>query len=169
MAQLTLAETVVRGNKPEAIKFVTDYGYRASNNDRDLILTINQILLKHGESAADDLLKIHPDREEILATMVSQEKPASWSNCCGHMSADGNNTNSRISPNGRFHNCTGCGGGCGGGNMNFSNADGNSTTNTHPTFAVDLISQKMFYTVVLVIGVFGIIALVNSDKRRAGV
>ncbi len=169
MAEISLGEIIARGNREEAKSFISKYGFRPTNNEGDLAMTINRIILMGGDEALNQLMKIHPDREALISTipkedefsnatgyekMLARDKQQQHSNCCGHSNASG-----------KYHNCSGCGGSCGGNKM--MNADGNGGNNNPANVHVDLMGKQMFYTIMGVALIFGFIALTRTDRQRA--
>lgn len=153
IATSTIAGTIAFRNTDLANKFLIKAGYGPSRGAEEIAYKLNNYIITHGEAAIEGLAEIHPDREQILATVKANEPAPQIQN----MGINGfHNFNG-----GGYSNCNG--GGCSCNKpapMNF-NASGDEAPALKST---NLLDQKS----IMMIGLFCITAISIVALTRKG-
>lgn len=149
----TIAGTIAFRNTDLANKFLIKAGYGPSRGPEEIAYKLNNYIITHGEAALEGLAEIHPDRDQILATVKANEPAPQIQN----MGVNG------------FHNCNGGYNNCNG-NMHCNcnkpaqvhfNASGDDLPALKST---NILDQKS----IMMIGLFCITAISIVALTRKG-
>ncbi len=147
----TIAGRIAFGNTDLANKFLIQANYGPSRTPEEIAYKLNNYIVAYGDEALEGLAEIHPDREQILATVKKENEPAPQIQNMG--------INGFHNFNGGYSNCSG---GC---NCNKPAPQTFNASGDEPQLkSTNLLDQKS----IMMIGLFCITAISIVALTRKG-
>jgi hypothetical protein len=153
IATSTIAGTIAFRNTDLANKFLIEAGFGPSRHPEEIAYKLNNYIINYGEAAIEGLAEIHPDRDQILATIKKNNEPAEQTQNLGANGFD--------NFYGNHFNCNGQNCNCKKNNPANFNATGDEINSLK---SINILDQKS----IMMIGLFCITAISIVALTRKG-